>query len=183
MPVRATLPCVLVASIVFVSFTFSGKESSSAESGQALGRWLQALWISPSVLRIVLLISHCSNALALHSAFFRVFSRLLSLYLQDSWGRGERLPTSLSTSWEPALVLGYFMLTVGFGVEGLFCGPVFQASWETGPERFSNLSKVTRQRNDSPGAWTHVLQSQSMSTHPESQFYRRQICQVTTSLE
>lgn len=114
MPVRATLPCVLVASIVFVSFTFSGKESSSAESGQALGRWLQALWISPSVLRIVLLISHCSNALALHSAFFRVFSRLLSLYLQDSWGRGERLPTSLSMSWEPALVISCSLLGLGW---------------------------------------------------------------------
>ena len=75
-------------------------------------------------------------------------------------------------------MLGYFMLTVGFGVEGLFCGPVFQASWERGPERF----KVTRQRNDSSGAWTHALQSQSVSTHPKSQFYKRQICQVTTSL-
>lgn len=160
---------------------FLGSESKGAESGEALCRQLQALWISPSVL-IVLLISRCSNALALHSAFFRVFSRLLSFYLQDSWGRGERQPTSLSTSWEPALVLGYFMLTVGFGVEGLSCGPVFQASWERGPERFRNLSKVTRQRNDSSGAWTHALQSQSVSTHPESQFYKRQTCQVTTSL-
>ena len=29
------------------------------------------------------------------------------------------------------------MLTVGFGVQGLFCGPVFQASGETGVQRDS----------------------------------------------
>lgn len=38
---------------------------------------------------------------------------------------------------EPALVLGCFMLTVGFGLHGLFCGPAFQASGKTEVQRDS----------------------------------------------
>ena len=58
------------------------------------------------------------------------------------------------------------MLTVGFGVQGLFCGPVFQASGETGVQRDSATYPKSHFHSvrSPPGEFTPSNLTQTMTT-------------------